>query len=361
MIYFLLYLFVSPFLVLLTFFRKKASGNLIIQTAKIGDYANTTPMFECLGRTDVLIDGINKAFADYDERIETIYCINTYKKGICSKLKLAWILYSRHYEKVYVVMPNSFNLFLGLCCYARETTTLQTYASKWYFFLLSYCMKKISHGIHNLTLQSYLQMIENNALPQTYWKQLQKPLYSPQQPIVFDPRFRIGLSLSAGNKIKTIDRKTWEAIFSILNKFDCVIYIFGLKGEHVYLDQLLTHVTSVNPIVSLLGQVELRELPFYISHMNLYISSDTGNSYIADSFKIPLINFAGPCYMQEQRPIGAKAKIIESNSAFAPFSFIFSAPYQSMCDDLYTINKKQKEEIENFIKAIYTEFQSSVL
>ncbi len=138
-------------------------------------------------------------------------------------------------------------------------------------------------------------------------------------------------------------------------------YIFGLKSEHVYLDQLQTHVTTVNPIVFLLGEVELRELPFYISQMNLYISSDTGNSYIADSFKITLINFAGPCYMKEQRPIGEKAKIIESNSVFAPFSFIFSAPYESMCDDLYAITIKQEEEIENFIKVIYREFQSSVL
>ncbi len=41
--------------------RKKASGYLIIQTAKIGDYANTTPMFEYLGKTDVLIDCVNRA------------------------------------------------------------------------------------------------------------------------------------------------------------------------------------------------------------------------------------------------------------------------------------------------------------
>lgn len=339
--------------------RKKATGHLIIQTAKIGDYANTTPMITYLGKTDMVIDDINRAFADYDERIETIYCINTYKKGILLKLKLAWILYTRHYEKVYVVMPNSLNLFLGLCCYAKETTTLHTYASKWYFFLLSYRMKVIHHHVHDLTIHSYLSMIDEGISATRYWKQLQQPLYIPKSPRAFDNKFRIGLSLSAGNKIKTIDQKTWDVLFSILNKLDCVIYVFGLKSENVYLEKLQEHVHSTNPIISLLGEMELKELPYYISHMHLYISSDTGNSYVADSVKIPLINFAGPCDMKEQRPIGTKAKIIESNSAFVPFSFIFSAPYESVYDDLYKINPKQKEEIEQFIHSLYKAFLSN--
>ena len=47
--------------------------------------------------------------------------------------------------------------------------------------------------------------------------------------------------------------------------------------------------------------------------MNLYISSDTGNSYIADAMNVPTINFAGPCFWQEQRPVFEKSLIVKSN------------------------------------------------
>lgn len=339
--------------------RKKATGHLIIQTAKIGDYANTTPMITYLGKTDMVIDDINRAFADYDERIETIYCINTYKKGILLKLKLAWILYTRHYEKVYVVMPNSLNLFLGLCCYAKETTTLQTYASKWYFFLLSYRMKVIHHHVHDLTIHSYLSMIDEGISATRYWKQLQQPLYIPKSPRAFDNKFRIGLSLSAGNKIKTIDQKTWDVLFSILNKLDCVIYVFGLKSENVYLEKLQEHVHSTNPIISLLGEMELKELPYYISHMHLYISSDTGNSYVADSVKTPTINFAGPCFWQEQRPLLETSLVIPSNALCAPYSSVFITSHEIKSSDLYDVNENQVYEIEQFIHSLYKSFLSN--
>jgi ADP-heptose:LPS heptosyltransferase len=354
MLYLLIYLIFYPILLILSIFRNENKKSLVIQTAKIGDYVNSTVLFNKLDKFDIVIDKINYPFAKNCKKIDNIYIINNYKKGVLNKLKLAFILFWNNYEKVYILMPNSFNLFLGKFCFTA-IITIQHYSNKWYEKLLMIGMKKIIHTKNDLTLKSYLKMINENNLEKN-WKNL--PLIKPKKNLINSNKFKVGISLSAGNKMKTIDNETWKEIFKILDKFNLEIYIFGLENEKVYLDKI-KKFNSKNRIISLLGKISLEELPFYISQTNLYISSDTGNSYIADSFKIPLINFAGPCYMQEQRPIGKDVLVIESNAKCVPFSFIFKAPYETKCNNLYKINEKQEKEIEKFITKIYKEFRSS--
>jgi len=354
MLYLLIFLIFYPILSILSIFRKKSPKDLVIQTAKIGDYVNSSVIFNKLDKFDIIIDKVNYEFAKHNPKIENIYIINEYKKGLKNKLKLAFTLFWNNYENVYVLMPNSFNLFLAQFSFAKNKITIKHYANKWYEKLLMIGMKKIIHTKENLTIKSYLKMVNESDL-ENNWKNL--PLIEPKQNLINSNKFKVGISLSAGNKIKTIDNETWEKIFNILSKFDLEIYIFGLENEKIYLNNLKDKIK--NPYTSLLSKIPLKELPFYISQMNLYISSDTGNSYIADTFKVPLINFAGPCYMNEQKPINKNSLIIKSNAKCTPFSFIFSAPYESKCDNLYKITSNQEKEILEFIIKIYKDFQSS--
>jgi len=351
MLYQLIYIFIYPIFLFFKIFRKKSSKSLVIQTAKIGDYVNTSIIFDSLNKTDIIIDKINYSFAKNDDRIENIYFIGEMKKNkLKSILKIFW----QNYENIYVVMPNSFNLFVAKVSFARKIATIKHYETKWYEKILMLGMQKIKHTVNDLTLQSYLKMINESSLDKFKTK---IPLINPKNDLINSNKFKIGISLSAGNSLKTIDKITWQKIFIILEKFRCEYYIFGLESEVIYIEKI-KDLNFKNPIISLLGKVELENLGFHISQMNLYISSDTGNSYIADSFKIPLINFAGPCYMVEQKPIGKNVLIVESNADCVPFSFIFKAPYESICDNLYSIEKSQEEKIENFITKTYKEFQS---
>ncbi len=341
-----------PFLFFASFFRQKKQfcKNLLIQTAKIGDYVNTSVMFDSLKKTDIIIDKINYDFAKNDERIENIYIIQELKKH---KIKTLLLLYLKNYSNVYVIMPNSFNLFLAKISFAKNIITIKHYATKWYEKLLMTNMKKINHTKKDLTIKSYLTMINEDNLEKN-WKSL--PLIKPSKNLITSNKFKVGISLTAGNKLKTIDNETWCKIFNILSKFDLEIYFFGLENEKIFLENIQNCIK--NNYISLLGKIKLKELPFYISQMNLYISSDTGNSYIADVFKVPIINFAGPCFHEEQCPI-ENALIIESNAKCTPFSSVFQTIYKSKCDKLYEINEKQKKEIEKFIIKIYKDFQSS--
>jgi len=351
--YILLIMLFYPILIILSIFRKNKNKTLVIQTAKIGDYVNSSVIFQKLSTFDIIIDKVNYEFSINDNRIKNIYIINNYKKGI-NRYKLAFKLFWNNYENVYILMPNSLNLFLAQISFAKNKITLQHYNNKWYEKILMLNMKKIIHTKENLTIENYLKMIDEDNL-QSNWKSL--PVIKPNKNIINSNKFKIGISLSAGNKLKTIDDETWKKIFSILELFECEYYIFGLQNEKIYLDKI-KQFNLKNPIISLLGKIELKLLPFYISQMNLYISSDTGNSYIADAFNIPLINFAGPCYMNEQRPIGDNVLIVYSNAKCTPYSAVFKTEHKIKCSNLYKINKHQENKIKNFIVKIYKDFQS---
>lgn len=358
MIYLFIYLLLYPLLFILNFFRPKPEGNLILQTAKIGDYANTTVMFELLKKSDVILDHTNVPFAKHDSRINRYYVANDHKKGLFKKLKFGFLLFWNNYENVYVIMPNALNLFWANMAFSDHTATLTTYSSKSYIRWLAFLMRTISHFKEDLTIDSYLKLINPAKTHKDVWKKITEPLYIPPLPkIETSNRFKVGISIAAGNKIKTIEKETWEKLFGILKDMECNIYLFGLKDEETYLENLDT--TGLN-IISLLGRIPLEELPWHIAQMNLYISSDTGNSYIADSFHIPLINFAGPCYMKEQRPIGENVLIVKSNAPCAPFSYIFKAPYAKSCEGLYLITDSQEKAIQTFIQKQYQTYHSSL-
>lgn len=359
MFYYIIFLLLSPLLLLLSQFRKnKTHKNLIIQTAKIGDYVNTSIMFDALNKSDIIIDQINSDFAYNDIRIKKVFIINKFRKNFLSKIKLSFSVFSNNYDNVYIVMPNSYNLFLGQMSWAENKITISTYADKWYKPLLSIGMKKINHTVNDLTLNTYLKMIDESYSFNNFKKMIQNPILKEKNTFIYQTTFSIGISLTAANKIKTINIETWIKVFKILENFKCTIYIFGLENEKDLYLNLIQHLKNIRvDIVSLLGKIELKYLPYEISKMNLYISSDTGNSYIADSMNVPTINFAGPCFWEEQRPVFEKSLIIKSNSSCTPYSSVFQTIEIEKCKKLFDINKKQEKLIFNFLESLYKDFE----
>ena len=422
MIYFLIYLLIYPYLFAMKKLKFKGEKGkiLLIQTAKIGDYANSTVIFEKLGKFDVLIDEINLAFAKHDSRIEKIFTINDVKRKKASKLGLALKLFSRNYESVYVLMPNSLNLFLARCTLAKNIVAVHHYAASSDFGLLALGMKKVPHTLNDLTLLTYLKTLGISELK--YEKCLQQPLFIPRENIVKSNKFKIGVSLSAGNKMKTPPKKTWEKIFEIFAKFDCEVYIFGVGEEEALLKNLLAkntdekqtenssngqicadlagsdtseiygyikntndegakaQISSKNStsdesnlssqicdtyvkkfsanelkIISLIGKIKLEELPFYLSQMQLYASSDTGNYYVADSVHTPTICLMGPCFASEQRGV-ADSLVISSH--LPPVSSVFKTVQGIDASAFFELSEQNLADIEAFVKVRYISYLS---
>lgn len=422
MIYFLIYLLLYPYLFAMKKLKFKGEKGkiLLIQTAKIGDYANSTVIFEKLGKFDVLIDEINLAFAKHDSRIEKIFTINDVKRKKASKLGLALKLFSRNYESVYVLMPNSLNLFLARCTLAKNIVAVHHYAVSSNFALLALGMKKVPHTLNDLTLLTYLKTLGISELK--YEKCLQKPLFIPRENIVKSNKFKIGVSLSAGNKMKTPPKKTWEKIFEIFAKFDCEVYIFGVGEEAALLQNLLAEnvdkkraenlsrrkifvdlagngaseiygdIKNTNDenakaqfcsknstndgsnlssqicdtyvkrfgenelkIISLISKIKLEELPFYLSQMQLYASSDTGNYYVADSVHTPTICLMGPCFASEQRGV-ADSLVISSH--LPPVSSVFKTVQGIDASAFFELSEQNLADIEAFVKVRYISYLS---
>ena len=487
MIYFLIYLLIYPYLFVMKKLKFKGEKGkiLLIQTAKIGDYANSTVIFEKLGKFDVLIDEINLAFAKHDRRIEKIFTINDVKRKKTSKLGLALKLFSRNYESVYVLIPNSLNLFLARCTLAKNIIAVHHYAASSDFALLALGMKKTPHTLQDLTLLTYLKMLGISQLK--YEKCLQKPLFIPRENIVRSDKFKIGVSLSAGNKMKTPPKHTWEKIFEIFAKFDCEVYIFGVGEEAALLQNLLAEnadeklaenlsergicadlagngaseiygdlenangkqisyvqnhteasyaaanfitqntaykklnlnteraaenddkntnnapplraknagkttydnangkqakaqICSKNStsdgsnlssqicdtyvkkfgenelkIISLIDKIKLGELPFYLSQMQLYASSDTGNYYVADSVRTPTICLMGPCFASEQRGV-ADSLVISSH--LPPVSSVFKTVRDIDASAFFELSEQNLADIEAFVKVRYISYLS---
>nr|WP_314389632.1 lipopolysaccharide heptosyltransferase family protein [uncultured Campylobacter sp.] len=421
MIYFLIYLLIYPYLFAIKKLKFKGEKGkiLLIQTAKIGDYANSTVIFDRLGKFDVLIDEINLAFAKHDSRIEKIFTINGVKRKKASKLGLALELFSRNYESVYVLMPNSLNLFLARCTLAKNIVAVHHYAASSDFALLALGMKKVPHILQGLTLLTYLKTVGVSEL--RYEKCLQKPLFIPQENLIKSGKFKIGVSLSAGNKMKTPPKHTWEKIFEIFAKFDCEVYIFGVGEEAALLKNLLAEnadekrtenlirrqicadlasdtseiyggienanneqskaqICSENgtggesnlssqicdtyvkrfgenelKIISLIGKIKLEELPFYLSQMQLYASSDTGNYYVADSVRTPTICLMGPCFASEQRGVADSLVI---NSHLPPVSTVFKTVRDIDASAFFELSEQNLADIEAFVKVRYISYLS---
>ena len=421
MIYFLIYLLIYPYLFAMKKLKFKGEKGkiLLIQTAKIGDYANSAVIFEKLGKFDALIDEINLAFAKHDSRIEKIFTINGVKRKKASKIGLALELFSRNYESVYVLMPNSLNLFLARCTLAKNIVAVHHYAASSDFALLALGMKKVPHTLQDLTLLTYLKTVGVSELK--YEKYLQKPLFIPRENLIKSDKFKIGVSLSAGNKMKTPPKKTWEKIFEIFAKFDCEVYIFGVGEEATLLKNLLAENAdqkqAKNPsdrqfcadsasdtseiygglenangeqskaqicnknstsggsnfssqicdtyvkkfgenelkIISLIGKIKLEELPFYLSQMQLYASSDTGNYYVADSVRTPTICLMGPCFASEQRGV-ADSLVISSH--LPPVSSVFKTVRDIDASAFFELSEQNLADIEAFVKVRYISYLS---
>lgn len=350
--YVLIYLLLAPFRTLMRLFYRPTGRSLVIQTAKIGDFINITPMLRALGQTEVLISQAVEPLARHDDTISRYFLIETYKRSFFSKLKLAFILMNR-YDKVYLVQPNSVNLFFAALCNAPERQFLRTYVRKSYHAVFyRRATGIVEHGKQDLTLDSYLKLIDRDYRYTDFPKHATSPLWVPPEPpaaLSAPQGIKIGISISAGNKAKTIPPGVWLQIMEKLSDLPCTFYVFGPPAEQPWLDELLALTGPRENIVSLIGQLKLEEVPWAIARMDFYISSDSGNAYIADAESVSIIMLYGPCEVREQRPVNNVLFIGPDNIPASTFVFATRFHFDQSAQVLFGLDEEKLEKIHKFI------------
>lgn len=355
--YVLIYLLLLPIKGIMRMFYRPTGRNLVIQTAKIGDFINITPMLRALGQSEILISKTVQPLAQHDVTISQIFLVEDAKRNLFAKLKLAFSLMNR-YDNVYLVQPNSLNLFFAALSNAPNKQFLRTYVRKSYHAIFYRSASGIvNHGKQDLTLDSYLKLINRNYRYTDFPKHATSPLWQPATPpaalLSSGVGIKIGISISAGNRAKTIPAAVWKQLIDAMKDLPCTWYVFGPPSEQPYLDELLTLVGGDENIVSLVGDLALEDVPWAISQMDLYIASDSGNVYIADAQNVPVVVIYGPCNIQEQRPTNKPLLIGPDNIPAS--SFIFSAPYQfaHSAEELFNLDDKKLKTIKEFMLEIW--------
>lgn len=352
MSYLFLFILFLPFKLIGKLFYKKTGRNLLIQTAKIGDFVNVTPLLAHLKHSDVLISKTVLPLAKYDETIDTIYLIEEHKKSIWGKFRLAFKLMNR-YENVYLLQPNSTNLFFASVCNATNKQYLSTYTRRWYQALLYLTADDVvEHGKYTLSVDNYIKLADRSLTWRDHPKHATLPLKKPDlYPEILDKNgvIKVGLSISAGNKAKTIPPAIWNRLFESLQDLPCLYYVFGSKNEQVWLDDLLKVTGERNNLINMIGQVQLEDLPHAISKMDFYIASDSGNVYIADAVGVPVILIYGPCCVKEQRPLG-DVLLIGNDENINSFVFETRYYFDKPREELFALSDEDLNAINNFIR-----------
>ncbi|MDI6744521.1 MAG: glycosyltransferase family 9 protein, partial [Thermodesulfovibrionales bacterium] len=99
-------------------------------------------------------------------------------------------------------------------------------------------------------------------------------------------------------------------------------------------------------IINAVGKLHLNELPALVEKLSLFIGVDTGITYMADALSIPVVNIAGPSNMENQRPTGKNAVIIQKTDLpCVPCSHTFKSPYNCEINTRECINSVSVDEI----------------
>ncbi|MHA6313178.1 MULTISPECIES: glycosyltransferase family 9 protein [Pantoea] len=351
--YVLIYLLLVPFRTLMRLFYRPTGRNLIIQTAKIGDFINITPMLRALGQSDLLISKAVEPLVRHDDTVSRYFLIEEAKRSFLAKLKLAFTLMNR-YDNVYLVQPNSVNLFFAALCNAPSREFLRTYVRKSYHAVFYRRASGIvDHAKTDLTLDSYLKLINREYRYTDFPKHATSPLWQPPSPpaALLAPRegIKIGISISAGNRAKTIPATVWQQLMEALDHLPCTFYVFGPPAEQPWLDELLRLTGPKENILSLIGELKLEEVPWAIAQMDFYISSDSGNAYIADAQLVPVIMLYGPCEVREQRPVNNVLFIGPDNIAASTFVFATRFRFDQPAEKLFGLDHDKLTRIQAFI------------
>lgn len=132
----------------------------------------------------------------------------------------------------------------------------------------------------------------------------------------------IGLSISAGNKIKEFgDERFLILAQKLLDGKDIALCCIGSRGDAPRIEAFVKKVN--HSLCFGVLNFSLEELPSLMKRFSLYIAVDTGPIYIAHALGVPLIDIIGPVDPDEQPPQDEKSIRILPRNDVAPSSFVF--------------------------------------
>jgi len=360
MIYIVLSYLFSPLIYLFVAINKdkEIKKILIIQTAKIGDMICSTPVFREVKKKyphahlSAMIDPVTKELLEYNPHVDEIITIkNNDYKGFSGKMYLSHLIRRGKYDIAICLNPSipyAVALFWGLVPVRLSVKPDFTGST---FKLASALFTRLEKHVRGeLTAETYMKMLRPIGIMTT---NISKEVYRAKgsdekvlKSIGAIEKPMIGIAVSSGNKMKELSAEKIAALTSkMLECKDICVVLIGSAQDMNLADIISEKVEKKESIINMAGRLSLAELPALIERLSLFIGVDSGITYMADALSIPLINIAGPADMQDQRPTGENAVIIQKKLDCVPCSHAFKSPYHCRLNTRECITSVSVEEI----------------
>lgn len=299
---------------------------VIVQPAKLGDMVCTTPMFRAVkkaypkGFLVVIGSGslngeLLEHNADVDEYIDA---------SLLTPMKLVWKLRDLRPNFGCVTTPDPAllaALFLsGVPCIAAPNVRGgRVLMSRLYRHLLNVVVTK-DHRMGHYAPREYLRLLEPIGIISTELKKHLAHSVDAEQKaselLTMHGKPRVGIAPGAGNIVKLWDDQKFAKVARFcLNKYMATVVLIGGPADKPYAKKLSCHLRESKRVTNVVGSLSIDELKALISHLDLFISVDTGPIYIAEAYEVPTIDIVGPVDEREQPPQGEKHLIVVANRA----------------------------------------------
>jgi len=343
-IYLLLTWLVAPLLWLRAALRRSGPAKriLVIQTAKIGDFVATTPIFRALRTrlpgTEIvaLLNPVNVPLARALDSIDCIVALPKHGfKGWSGKRWLLGLL-ADGYDGVLILSPNLTNLLVPF--WAGVPKRVSVLADRrqgsarmaWPF---------LTHGEPHCSGQLFRETalralaglgIDVDAALLALPNEIAGAESGKVRLAALLPQLRgplVGFGLGAGNRMKALDTVQIEALAGqIVSRTAATLVLIGTDADRAAAEALCARLPA-GRAVDTTGQWALAELPVLLGALDCFVGVDSGATYMADALSVPVVDFMGPADADDQRPIGRQAVVIRSAEPCAPCSHAFDAPY----------------------------------
>jgi ADP-heptose:LPS heptosyltransferase len=315
---------------------------LVIQTAKIGDFVATTPVFRALRcrlpqvEIVALLHPVNVPLAQGLDSIDRIIVLP--KQGFKGWAGKRWLLeqLAEGYDGVLVLSPNLTTLLAPFWAGVPQRVSVladrRQGSARLAWPFLTHGEAHISGRMFRETalraLAGFGVEVDAALLALPNEISLTASGIAKRQLFLGQGKPLLGLGLGAGNKMKALAAEQLKAIaLKITAETTATVVLIGTAEDR----QIATELCSALPAgraIDTTGEFGLAELPSLLAGLDCFVGVDSGATYIADALGVPVVDFMGPADADDQRPIGQQAVVIRSPEPCAPCSHAFDAPYR---------------------------------
>ena len=296
---------------------------LIVNVNWLGDAVLTTPVFKALKEhypssylACMCVERVREVFESNPYINEVIvFDEKSTHKSIMSKLRFILHLRKKRFDKAFFIHRSFTRVLICFLAGIKERTG---YARIKNFFVINNRVKKPLNLVHRQ--EHYLYLFEAQGVvfkdktPRFFIKEdIRDAIKKTLEPITKHHAFIIGINPSAnwvlkrwpsGNFAKLADR--------LIKENNAAILFVGANKDSAVVDEVIGKMEE-KPY-NFCGKTSIAELGALMSHMNIFISNDSGPAHLAASLGVNTLVIFGPTSAKVTSPLGRSVSIIKKDS-----------------------------------------------